>query len=99
MYAENAVRAATSVAYTSSVQLIFGIASRSINFSNPAAAIVGTDNIKENRAAVSRLSTQNSAAVMVTPEREVPGMTANIARGQSVNSFSMSAGQVLVFEG
>src|SRR5688572_26674749 len=75
---KNAVRAATIVAYTSSIQLIFGVASRSINFSNPAAAIVGTDNRKENRAAVSRLSPQNSAAVMVTPEREVPGMTANI---------------------
>ena len=46
-------------------------------FNKPAAAINGTDIRNENLAAASRLNPSIKAAVIVIPEREVPGTKAN----------------------
>jgi hypothetical protein len=43
----------------------------------PAPKTAGRDRRKENRAAVERLMPRNRAAVIVTPEREAPGMRAS----------------------
>ena len=42
----------------------------------PAEKIIGIDNKKENRAAAVFDRPSNKAAVIVTPEREVPGISA-----------------------
>ena len=49
---------------------------RSKIFLAPAPAMIGADRKKEKCAALSRCMPRNSAAVMVTPERETPGMIA-----------------------
>ena len=49
----------------------------SFNCNNAAAIIVGIDINIENRAASIRLNPSARAAVMVTPERLVPGIIAN----------------------
>ncbi len=54
----------------------------------PAAVIRGMDSQKEKRAASSRRSPRKRAAVMVMPEREVPGISARAwARPTSRASF------------
>ena len=42
----------------------------------PAAKIIGIDSKKENRAAAFRVNPKAKPAVIVTPEREVPGISA-----------------------
>ena len=51
---------------------------RSSDFSRPAPAMVGMDNRRESRAAVIRSYPRKRAALIVTPERDAPGMSAQI---------------------
>ena len=46
-------------------------------FFSAAPAMMGVESRKEKRAAVSRFILRKRPAVMVTPERETPGITAS----------------------
>ena len=61
--------------------------SRSLNLNSPAPAMVGMESRKEKRAEASRLNPIISPAVMVMPEREVPGISAS-AWATPMNSTS-----------
>ena len=54
---------------------ILGLITSSVT-RDPAAKIAGIERRKEKRAASARCSPRRRAAVMVTPEREVPGIKA-----------------------
>ena len=54
---------------------VVGVAARARE--SPAAAVTGTANRNEKRAAASRDKPRNSPAVIVTPERDVPGTSAS----------------------
>lgn len=56
---------------------LVALATRSKVLKPPAKKINGTDNKKENRAEVSRVKPRKRPAVIVIPEREVPGISAN----------------------
>ena len=61
---------------------------KSFSFNSPAPKIIGIDNKNEKRAAASRVSPVNNAAVMVIPERDVPGINA-IAWAKPIINMSL----------
>ena len=60
---------------------------KSFVFSKPGKSIAGMESKKEKRAAPARFRPIMSAAVMVMPEREVPGINA-MAWAQPINIMS-----------
>ena len=68
----SATKAASMPRATSPVSAI------SSPFNRPAPAMTGRDSNKENRAALTRSNPNQRAAVMVTPDRDAPGINAPI---------------------
>ena len=75
-----ATTAEIKMAYSKTSHSTDSVPSRSnwMPLSRPEAAIIGIASKNENRAAAARSRLQKSAAVIVTPEREVPGINARI---------------------
>src|SRR5690606_27443471 len=67
----------------------------SSSFTAEASTIIGIASRKENRDAVSRVMPRNRPAVMVTPERDVPGTRARAwAMPTRTASFQLSVSRV-----